>query len=113
MLQREDRNLLMITHLLQLIDLVTGFGGLIVPLILWLTQRDKVIDMDEHGKAIVNFQLSMLIYALICVPLVLLGIGILGLIAIVILEIAFPIINGLKASRGEPIDYPFSLKIIK
>jgi uncharacterized Tic20 family protein len=114
MLLREDRNLLMITHLMQLIDFATvGVGGFIVPLILWQTQKDKVIDMNEHGKAIMNFQLSMIIYALVCVPLVFLGIGILGLIAIGLLEIAFPIINGLKASKGEPIDYPFSLKLIK
>jgi uncharacterized Tic20 family protein len=110
---KEDRNLLAITHYTQLINYVSGFGGFIVPLVLWLTQKDKIIDMDEHGKAIVNFQLSMFIYAIASALLIILGIGILGLIAIAILEIAFPIINGLKASKGEPIDYPFSIKFIK
>jgi hypothetical protein len=36
---REDKNLLVVTHLSQLLDLVTGMGGLIVPLVLWLTQK--------------------------------------------------------------------------
>lgn len=34
---REDNQMLVITHLSQLLDLVTGIGGFIVPLILWLT----------------------------------------------------------------------------
>jgi uncharacterized Tic20 family protein len=55
----------------------------------------------------------MFIYAIASALLIILGIGILGLIAIAILEIAFPIINGLKAAKGEPIDYPFSIKFIK
>ena len=37
MILREDKNLLAITHYTQLINLVSGFGGLIVPLVLWLT----------------------------------------------------------------------------
>ena len=57
-MMRADKNLLMVTHLSQLLDLVTGFGGLIVPVVLWLTQKELVIGMDEHGKAIVNFQKS-------------------------------------------------------
>jgi len=113
MILREDKNLSAITHYTQLINLVSGFGGLLVPLVLWLTQKDKIIDMNEHGKAIFNFQLSMFIYAIASALLIILGIGILGLIAIAILEIVFPIINGIKASKGEPIDYPFSITFLK
>ena len=83
---REDRQTLMLTHLSQLLDLVTGFGGFIVPLIIWIMKKDEIYDMDEHGKSILNFQLSMFLYAIICIPLILLlGLGILGLIAIGIL----------------------------
>lgn len=111
---RQDRSLLVITHLSQLLDLITGFGGFIVPLILWLTQRDKVLAMDGHGKSIMNFQISMFIYAVICVPLILLfGLGILGLLVIGILCLVFPIINAIKANNGEPPYYPLSLMIIK
>ena len=58
--KREDKQLLVITHLCQLLTFITGVGGLIVPLILWLTQRDRVADMNKHGKEIFNFQLSSL-----------------------------------------------------
>ncbi len=111
---REDRQTLMLTHLSQLLDLVTGFGGFIVPLIIWLTNKDKIYEMDEHGKSIINFQISMLLYAFICIPLILLvGLGILGLIAIGILCLVFPIINAIKANKGEPINYPLSIQFIK
>ncbi|MDX1364068.1 MAG: DUF4870 domain-containing protein [Arenibacter latericius] len=109
----ENKQLIVITHLSQLLDLVTGFGGLIVPLILWLVKRDTVIDMDEHGKSIVNFQISMILYALACIPLILLcGLGFLGIIGIGLLCIIFPIVNAIKVSNGEPPYYPLSIKFV-
>ncbi|PQB06634.1 tRNA modification GTPase [Polaribacter filamentus] len=111
---KEDKQLLVLTHLSQLLDFVTGIGGFIVPLVLWLTKKDDVIGMDEHGKAILNFRISMFIYILICIPLILLlGLGILGLIAIGFFYLIFPIINAIKASNNELPNYPLSIKIIK
>lgn len=110
---RKDNQVIVITHLTQLLDIVTGFGGFIVPLILWLTQRDKVIAMDEHGKSIMNFQISMFIYALICIPLILLfGIGILGLLVLAVFYFVFPIVNAVRASNGDSPYYPLTLPII-
>jgi uncharacterized Tic20 family protein len=100
--KRIDNQLLVITHLSQLLTYVTGFGGLIVPLVIWLTQKDKVEEMDVHGKAIVNFQISIILYVIISIPLILLlGLGILMLIAVGVLGFVLPIINAIKASRGE------------
>ena len=110
---RQDNQLLVITHLSQLVTLVTGFGSLLIPLIIWLTQKDKVYQMHEHGKRIVNFQLSLIVYALICIPLILLlGIGIIGLIILGIISVVFPIINAVKASNGEIPEYPISINFI-
>lgn len=110
---RKDRQLIVLTHLSQLITLVIGFGSLILPLILWTTNKEKVDQMDEHGKNIINFQLSILLYSLICVPLILLlGLGFLGLIALAFISIVFPIINAIKASNGETPSYPLSINII-
>lgn len=112
-MKREDNQLIVVTHLSQLISLVIGFGSLIVPLILWVTQKEKVHQMDEHGKNIINFQLSLLVYCLICIPLILLfGLGILGLIVLGIVSIVFPIINAIKANNGETPKYPLSLNFI-
>lgn len=112
-MKTENRQLLVLTHLSQLLDLVTGFGGFIVPLILWLTQREKVMNMDGTGKSIINFQISLFLYLLICIPLILLfGLGLLGFAVVAILGFVFPIVNAVKASKGEPPYYPISLKFL-
>jgi len=112
-MKAENRQLLVVTHLSQLLDIVTGFGGFLVPLILWLTQRDSIMDMDENGRSIVNFRLSMFLYILICIPLILLlGLGIMGIIAIAVLSLVFPIINAVKVSNGEKPYYPLSIKFL-
>lgn len=110
---RQDNQLLVITHLSQLVTLVTGFGSLLIPLTLWLTQKDKVYQMDEHGKNIVNFQLSLIVYFIICIPLILLfGLGLLGFIVLGLVSVVFPIINAVKASHGEAAKYPISFNFI-
>lgn len=112
-LKRTDNQLLMITHLAQLLTYITGFGGLIVPLILWATQKENVEGMDAHGKAILNFQLSIIVYCILSVPLILVfGLGILTLILIGILAFVMPIVNGIKASNGELPSYPLSLNFV-
>ena len=110
---RQDRQLLVITHLSQLLCFITGFGSLIVPLTLWATQKEKVYQMDEQGKDIVNFQLSLIVYIIICIPLILLlGLGIIGLIVLGIISLVYPIINAIRASNGESPKYPLSLNFI-
>lgn len=109
---RQDNQLLVLTHLSQLLTFITGFGGLIVPLVIWATQKEKIYQMDEHGKNIVNFQLSILIYSLICIPLVFILIGIAGLFLLAFISFIFPIINAIKASQGEIPRYPLSLNFI-
>lgn len=110
---RQDNQLIVVTHLSQLILFITGFGSLIVPLILWATQKERVYKMDTHGKSIINFQLSLIVYFLICIPLILLfGLGLLGFIVLGIFSVIFPIINAIKASNGEEPRYPLSLNFI-
>jgi uncharacterized Tic20 family protein len=111
---KEDKQLLVITHLSQLLDFISGIGGFIVPLVIWLAKKDEIRNMDETGKAILNFRISMFIYILICIPLVLLlGLGAIGLMIIAVFYLIFPIINAIKASNDEAPNYPMSIKFIK
>jgi len=111
---RKDNQLLVITHLSQLLDVITGFGGFIVPLILWITNKEKIYSMDIHGKSVINFQISMFLYALLAVPLIFVfGLGLLLLIGIGLLCLILPIINAVKASNGEEPNYLFSIDFIK
>ena len=110
---RKDTTLLSIAHLTQLLSYVIGFGSLIVPLIIWLSSKDKVEGMNEHGKAIINLQLSLILYIIICIPaILLLGLGILGLIATGILGFILPIVNAVKASNGEAPSYFLTIRFL-
>jgi uncharacterized Tic20 family protein len=107
---KENKQLL---DLSQLLDFVSGIGGFVVPLILWIVKKDEVYGMDSHGKAILNFRITMFIYLLICIPLVLLlGLGIIGFIVIGIFYVIFPIINAIRANNNEVPSYPFSIQFI-
>jgi uncharacterized Tic20 family protein len=110
---KENKQLLVLTHLSQLLDFVSGIGGFIVPLILWAVKKDEIYGMDSHGKAILNFRITMFIYLLICIPLVLVfGLGIIGFIAVGIFYVIFPILNAIKASNNEAPSYPFSIQFL-
>lgn len=110
---RRDRQLIVLTHLSQLVTFIIGFGSLILPLILWLTNRDKVYEMNEHGKNILNFQISLLLYCILCIPMILFfGLGIIGLIALGIIAFVFPVVMAVKASNGVASKYPLSLSFI-
>tara|TARA_R100000306_G_scaffold5149_1_gene7586 strand:+ start:14986 stop:15348 length:363 start_codon:yes stop_codon:yes gene_type:complete len=111
--KRTDNQLLVIAHVSQLLTYVTGFGGLIVPLVIWLTQKDKVIGMNEHGKAIVNFQLTLILLTIISIPaILLLGLGILMLIFIGIVAFVLPIVNAVRASNNESPSFFMTIRFI-
>ncbi len=110
---RTDRQLLVITHLSQLLSYVIGCGGLITPLIIWLATRDSVEEMNEHGKAIVNFQLSLLLYIFLSIPaILLLGLGILTLIGVAVIGFVIPIVNAIRAGNGETPNYILTIRFI-
>lgn len=110
---RKDNRLVSLTHLSQLLHYVTGFGGFLVPLIIWLTSKNTVEGMDVHGRSIINFQLSMLLYIVLSIPaILLLGLGILSLIAVGIIGFVVPIVNAVKAANGENPSYFLTIKFI-
>lgn len=111
---QEDRSILSLMHFSQLLDFVTGFGGLLVPLFIWLFKKDEIYKLDKQGKEVINFQITMLLLSIVAIPLILaLGLGILILIAIPFIIGIFSIINGIKANRGEDTHYPFTYEFLK
>ena len=112
-MQRTDNQFLMLTHLSQLAHFVFPFGGLLAPLLLWQMKKEEIIGLDDHGKEIMNFQISFAIYAIISSILIILLIGIGFLFVIALLTVIFPIVGAVKAANGEFYKYPLTIQFLK
>ncbi len=55
---KEDKNVLTVLNLSQLSFLAFPILGILIPLIIWILQKDKVKRVDQVGKSILNFQIS-------------------------------------------------------
>ena len=111
--QQDVRTWSMLLHLSLLSGFVIPFGGLIVPIVIWQIKKAELPEIDAHGKVVVNWIISVIIYGIISGLLCIVLIGIPLVLALVVLHIIFPIIGGVKASNGELWPYPMSIAFIK
>lgn len=111
--EQEMRQWAMFLHLSQLAGYLLPLLGLVIPIIIWQSKKDQFPMLDVHGKNVVNWIISELIYGAICFVLmfVVIGIPLLGILGI--LAVVFPIIGGIRANNGEVWRYPFTIEIIK
>jgi uncharacterized protein len=103
----------MFMHFSQLLNFIIPFGGIIAPIVMWQMKKDEMQGVDQHGKNIVNFLISMLIYSFISAILMLVVVGVFLLMILGVAGIVLPIIAGVKANSGEVWKYPLTLQIIK
>jgi len=89
------------------------FGNILGPLVFWLIKKNEFSFVDDQGKESLNFQITLTILGIICVPLVFLIIGIPLLIALAVVGVVFCIIGALKANDGYAYRYPFAFRLIK
>ena len=109
----DQRQMGMFLHLAQLANVILFPIGIIVPIVIWQTQKDKIPGLDAHGKMVVNWMISSTIYAIVSIVLMFFIIGFLTILAVGIMGIVFPIIGGIKANNGELWDYPLTIKFLK
>lgn len=109
----QERQWALICHLSALSGYVIPFGHLIVPIIIWSMKKDEMPMVDEHGKEVINFQISITIWMIVSAMLIVLLIGIPLLIVLALLQVIFVIIGAIKADSGQLYKYPLSIKFIK
>lgn len=103
----------MLLHLSQLTSIIAPGLGLLIPVLMWVVNKDKNEKIDKHGRVTINWILSLLIYSIICGILTLIFIGMLGFIVLALLNIIFAIIAAVKANDDELWPYPLSIKFLK
>ncbi len=90
------------------------FGHLLGPLVVWLYQRKLGPFVNEAGKESLNFQLIMTLYGLVLTAPFGADISRSLIMGLVIVDIYFSIVAGLRCSRG--VQYRYGLifwRIIK
>lgn len=111
-IEQQTRQWAMLLHLSLLAGFVIPFGGLIVPILIWQLKKTELPGIDAHGKVVVNWIISLIIYAIVCGLLCLVLIGIPLLLILAVLHLIFPIIGAVKANEGELWKYPLSITFL-
>ena len=65
MLDTHQKNIATFIHLSTFSRFIIPFGNFLGPIILWVANKDKSEFVDAHGKQAINFQISMLLYAIV------------------------------------------------
>ncbi|MEM1056226.1 MAG: DUF4870 domain-containing protein [Bacteroidota bacterium] len=104
----DERTLALLGHLLPLI----GFGFL-APLVIYLVKRNDSGFVADQAKEALNFQITLFLAFLACIPLMIVLIGFVLLPVIGLSAVVLGIIAAIKANDGEWYQYPFTLRLIK
>lgn len=107
--QGDDNTLAMLVHLS---GIVLWF---IVPLIVWLVNKDKPEKafLTDQSKEALNFQITLTGVYIIGTILTIILIGMLINFAAWVACIVLSIMAGLAANKGEAYRYPFAIRLIK
>lgn len=109
----EIHSFCMLMHLSQFAGMIIPTAGIVLPIIMWTTNKDKSPLIDQHGKNILNWMISFFIYIIISCILILLIVGIFALIALCVMWFVFIIMGAVKANNKEIYTYPLSIQFLK
>ncbi len=114
----EDAKYLKYFHLSVLTFMLIPFGNIFLPLILWLTKRDKIVNLNEQGINLLNYQIlwSLLLnFCILSFALVkILHLGNHYIIAFLVgllyfINIVYPIVVSVQIGKGRLKKFYFSV----
>lgn len=97
----EDRGFLTALNLSALGFLFFPLLGILIPLILWISKKDKIKNVNEMGKSILNFQITW--FLIVVVMFVFLGP--LFVILLYVFNFIIIIINSYLVNKGSKLRY--------
>ncbi|UPQ78490.1 DUF4870 domain-containing protein [Flavobacterium azooxidireducens] len=141
MTSQNEKTTAALLHLSAFAKYLIPFAGIVVPLIIWQTKKHQSEYVDENGKAVVNFHLSILAYSIVIaivlgiffigsianyieienaggdvIPIDLITAGIISLSVLgiwTIAEFILVILGTVRANEGSVYKYPFTINFIK
>lgn len=100
-------------HLTTLLILPTAVLHLVAAVILWQVKREGSAFADDHGREVVNFQISLMVYSFVLGVLGFLILPLIALAAVFIVALISIIRGAVAANRGEVFRYPMCLRFIR
>jgi uncharacterized protein len=104
---QDEKNMGMLLYVL---GIITGFIG---PVILWLMKKDTMPFVNDQGKEVLNFQITVFLCAIVCGILMMVVIGIFLLPLVMLAYLILMIMGALKAKEGIAYRFPFALRLLK
>lgn len=84
----------------------------LIPLIIYLVMKNESAFVRSHAREALNFHLSLLLYSVLCVPLLFIGVGFLLLAGLWLLAFVFAIIAAVRAGGGGSYRYPLTIRFV-
>ncbi len=108
-----ERSWATLIHLSALTGLVIPVLMVIAPLIIWFWKKKDKPFVDTQGKEAINFQLTILIGLIICIPLMFIIIGFVLALILVIIDLVCIVIAAMKTNEGVNYRYPFAFHFVR
>lgn len=108
----EENQFCMLMHLSLLAGYIIPCAGLVLPIIMWATNKEQSKLVDEHGKNILNWIISCAIFLAIGIVLSLILVGLSLIVIVGICNLIFSIIGAIKASEGKIYKYPLAITFV-
>ncbi len=102
----------MLLHISLFAYYFTGIG-FIAPIIMWAVNKDRNTRIDAHGRVVLNWIISSMIYLAVIVPLCFVLIGLPLFFIWWVCSVIFTIVGAVKASDGELWAYPLSIPFFR
>ncbi len=108
-----DQQMAMFAHFGQLLGLVSGIAGFLVPLIIMLTKGKESDFVRRAAVESLNFWITGVLAAIVSFILMFVLIGFFLIFIVAIVWVVLPIYAGIKANDGVDYRYPFNIRIVK
>lgn len=108
----EEEKWAMLCHLSSLSGYLIPFGNIIGPMIIYAIFKDRYPFVDDQGREVINFQISMTLYMIGAAILIFILIGLPLLFILMIINFIYTVIGARQAYQGNVYRYPLNLRLV-
>lgn len=113
--EKIKRKWMLLIHASPFLGFIIPFGNVLIPLFVWISKADDNKIYDAHGRAVINFHLTMTLLLLLSLLsfFVLPGFNFFATVIIVLYTLIVTIKNIMSALESGRCKYPLSISFLK